>query len=296
MVLPGVAGAIISLLIWVTPESPRFVMDKKGYEQGVLVLARVRKGDAEAEARAMQAHSEAEAAVGQIGYRELLSNPSRRRRVFVACYLQIAQQLTGVNAFLSFQTQIFEGAGVPREQINAMPGYAIYFNLLMLVGCVLGLCLIDSSYGGRRSQLLGATWIMGPPLLIAGICTLAGGPGWIPVIGLFLYGPGFQLAWGMIPWVYPAEIFAMNERDKAVSLSAFCNFAINFLIVMITPSMLEFSSGWTFVFYGLLNISNLVFVFVCIKETKGIAVEDAAALFDKNRSGDVPEARQVQLQ
>merc|ERR1712125_104001 len=99
----------------------------------------------------------------------------------------------------------------------------------MLLGCVVGLLLIDSPYGGRRSQLLGATTIMGPPLIIAGIARLAGN-GLIPVIMLFFYGPGFQLAWGLVPWIYPAEIFAMNEKDRAVSLATFFVFLINFVI------------------------------------------------------------------
>merc|ERR1712032_1673321 len=127
---------------------------------------------------------------------------------------------------------------------------------------------IDSAYGGRRIQLLSATFFMGPPLLLAGAAKLAGWAGWIPVIALFLYGPGFQVAWGIIPWVYPSEIFAMNEKDKAVSLTTFCVFALNFVINMITPGMLHWSSGGTFIIFGLLNISNFLFVFFYIKETK----------------------------
>merc|ERR1712137_392924 len=124
--------------------------------------------------REMKLASEEEARQGEVGYKELFSNRNSFRRVFAACYLQVAQQLTGVNAFLSYTTTIFEGAGVPKD---AIPEYAIYFNLLMLVGCIIGLLLIDSAYGGRRIQLLGATVIMGPPLLISGISKLYDGPG-----------------------------------------------------------------------------------------------------------------------
>merc|ERR1712000_566114 len=125
-----------------------------------------------------------------------------------------------------------------------------------LAGCIAGLLCIDSAYGGRRSQLLSATLVMGPPLVIAGVGKLSGWPSWISIVALALYGPGFQFAWGIIPWVYPSEIFSMNEKDKAVSLATFFVFAINFLINMITPPLLEASSGWTFVLFGLLNVSN----------------------------------------
>jgi len=280
MLLPGLAGGVVGLAVWLTPESPRYMMDKKGFNAGLDMLKKVRRSDPSEEAKMMFEDSQAEAAAGQIGYAELFKEPCRRRRVVIACYLQVAQQLTGVNAFLSYTTSVFEGAGIPESQINAMPGYAIYFNLLMLLGCVLGLLMIDSKHGGRRVQLICATCIMGPPLVLAGIAKLADWPGWIAVVALFLYGPGFQFAWGIIPWVYPSEIFSMSEKDRAVSLATFFVFVLNFLINMITPSLLEWSSGGAFIVFGVFNVTNLIFVLVCIKETKGVPLEEIPALFD----------------
>merc|ERR1712232_600413 len=280
MLLPGLAGATVSVAIWFTPESPRYVMDKSGYEAAAATLQKIRKGSVASEAKAMQLQSEAEAEAGAVSYRELFTSSGRRRRVLIACYLQVAQQLTGVNAFLSYTADVFAGAGIPKDQIASMPGYAIYFNLLMLLGCIAGLVCIDSRYGGRRSQLLSATLVMGPPLIVAGIARLIGWPGWIGVVALALYGPGFQFAWGIVPWLYPAEIFSMSEKDKAVSLSTFFVFAINFVINVITPPLLDASAGWTFVIFGLLNVSNFVFVYLCIRETKGVPLEEIPALFD----------------
>ena len=40
---------------------------------------------------------------------------------------------------------------------------------IMIFGCVAGLLLIDSKYGGRRSQLLLGTLMMGPPLVVAAV-------------------------------------------------------------------------------------------------------------------------------
>jgi len=276
MLLPGICGATVAVFIWFAPESPRFVMDKAGYEAGLAMLQRVRKGDCESEAREMQAESEREAEAGQVSYRELFSERNRRRRVFTACYLQIAQQLTGVNAFLSYQSTIFEEAGIHHDFVPTM---AIYFNLLMMAGCIAGLLCIDSAMGGRRRQLIFATCLMGPPLVIAGIGKLSGWPQWISMAAIVLYGPGFQFAWGIVPWLYPAEIFSMNEKDKAVSLATNANFVINFLITIITPPLLKASAGGTFVMYGLLNVANLIFVLVCVKETKGVPLEQVTALF-----------------
>lgn len=279
MLLPGIAGAVVGCLVWVTPESPRFVMDKRGYDAGLVELQKVRRGDVEQEALAMKDELEVEAGAGQVSYSELFTTPGLRLRVFIAIYLAFAQQLTGVNAFLSYTTSIFEAAGIPADQINALPGYAIYFNLAMLAGCIFGLLIIDSSYGGRRSQLLAATCLMGPTLIIAGVAKAYAWPGWIPVLMLFLYGPGFQVAWGIIPWVYPSEIFSMAEKDRACSLATFSSFFVNFIVNMTTEPLLQWSDSGTFLLFGGLNVSNFFFVLFFIKETKGVPLEMIPALF-----------------
>jgi hypothetical protein len=251
-------------------------MDKQGFDAGYATLQKVRRGNCENEAREMQKESEAEAEAGQVSYRQLFANANCRRRVFVACYMQIAQQLTGVNAFLSYTTKIFESAGIKSEYV---PTAAIIFNLMMLVGCIAGLMCIDSSYGGRRSQLLSATIVMGPPLVIAGIGKLLGWTSVISILALVLYGPGFQFAWGIVPWLYPAEIFSMSEKDKAVSMSTFMVFAINFAVNFLTPILMNASAGWTFILFGALNVSNFVFVRFFVMETKGVPLDDIPALF-----------------
>lgn len=89
----------------------------------------------------------------------------------------------------------------------------------------------------------------------------------------------------------------MNEKEKAMSLATFFVFTMNFVINMITPTLVEASAGWTFVFFGLLNISNFVFVLICIKETKGVAPEDIKSLFDgrKDQTEVYPQARDVTM-
>ena len=78
------------------------------------------------------------------------------------------------------------------------------WNFVMIVGCVAGLLLVDSKCGGSRPQLLRATWLMGPPLVIAGIAVALEWNGLIAMVMVCVYGLRFQLAWGMVPWIYPA--------------------------------------------------------------------------------------------
>lgn len=208
--------------------------------------------------------------------------------MFVAGYMQVAQQLTGVNAFLSYATIIFKGAGVPDSSV---PGVMIGFQCCGLVGVILGLILVDSAYGGRRSQLMAATVIMGPPLVFAGIIKVLIYHGhmskdllWLVEIAVFLYLPGFQFAWGIIPWVYPAEIFGSAEKEQALSVSTFVVYLLNFIVTALTPHFTKDSIvGWTFMAFGLLNVTNFIFVLICVKETKGKTIEENVIQFDGKR-------------
>lgn len=274
MLLPGIAGAIVAAAVWLTPESPRYVMEKKGYEAGLAVLRTVRRGDVSVEANDMKAELEAEAAAGQVTYCDIVKNSSLRHRVLIAVWLQVAQQLTGVNAFLGYATTLFADIGIDEPLI-----FNVIWNAVMILACVLGLSLIDSKFGGRRSQLLGATALMGPALVVAGLALLYHLPGFLSMLMLCIYGVGFQLAWGTVPWIYPSEIFNMAEKDRAVSLAVFLQYLSNAAIVVMTPLIMTTSVPGTLFTFGGLNILNFFFVLVYIKETKGVPLEHIPALF-----------------
>merc|ERR1711939_291737 len=149
----------------------------------------------------------------------------------------------------------------------------------MLAGCILGLILVDSPIGGRRKQLNAAAGLMCPALIIGAIAGWVGWTSQITKAALFVFGFGFQLAWGIIPWFYPAELFTMREREAALSLSTFAGFAMNVVIGYIALPLLRLSSYGTFFIFGLANITNVVFVLTCVKETKGLPLEDIPGLW-----------------
>jgi hypothetical protein len=223
---------------------------------------------------------------GQVSFRELFSKPGLRKRVFTSCYLQAAQQFTGVNAFLGFQHEIFTAAGAKKDTIDDIPGPAFFLQLTMLAGCILGLTLVDSPVGGRRKQLNAASALMGPPLILGAIAKWAGWSPMITVAAVFVFGFGFQFAWGIIPWFYPAELFTMREREAALSLSTFCGFFFNMVVGEFALPITKMNPPLIFFIFGLLNLTNVIFVLACVKETKGVPLEDIPAMFDGESAKD----------
>merc|ERR1712232_658338 len=228
--VPGYLGLLVGIGAWACPESPRYLVDRYGKEKARPALQRVRQGDVSEELDYIDACLREEREAGQVSYAELFTKPGLRFRLFVACFLQAAQQMTGVNAFLGFQTDIYHSAGYQDDEISTFPnGPAMITQWVFIIGSLTGLFLIDSRFGGRKRQLLGASLFMGPPLLIAAAELFANGPGMVTGYMVWLFAFGFQAAWGIVPWFYPAELFQMNERERALSVSTFCGFLFNLL-------------------------------------------------------------------
>lgn len=283
--IPGYFGLFAGIFAWVCPESPRYLAEQGKHEQARSALQAIRSGDVTDELEFIVKCMEEERRAGKTGYGELFTTPGLRYRLFIACYIQVAQQLTGVNAFLGFQSDIFQAAGTAESHVNDVPtGPAFLLQMVFMVGCITGLALIDSPYGGRKSQLMVASFFMGPPLVVAAIMRFTGGSGAIVEIALFLFGFGFQMAWGIIPWFYPAELFRMKERETALSVSTFFGFAFNFLVGVVSNLLITWSPGGTFLIFGVLNVSNFFFVLLMMKETKGRTLEEIPDLFDRPES------------
>merc|ERR1712151_829127 len=279
MMLPGFAALIVMVAIWLTPESPRFVMAKEGYEAGLEQLKKVRSGDCSYEAAEMRKEIEEEEDAGQVNYSALFTQRNLRKRVGISCWMQIAQQFTGMNAIIMYSGTLFREMGFEDPLITNL-----IFNCFMVVGMVVGLFLLDSRYGGRRSQLLFVTSVIGPLMIIAGFSIMCS---WNQTFTLLLvcsYAFIWQMAWGMIPWIYPSEIFSTSERDRAVSLAVFTQYGANAVLLYLVPVLLgALKIHGAIFFFGGFNILNFLFVLAFVKETKGLALEDIPAFFTSRR-------------
>jgi len=272
---PGMPGAFVCVAVWLLPESPRFILQKKGRDAARAALQSVRRGDVSAELDAMAAVIESEAKLPEVVFRDILSNPSLRKRCFVGVWMNAAQQLTGVNCFLGFGGVLYSKLGMTDPA-----SFNNYFNWCGLIGVSLGLILLDASCGGRRRQLLIASVVMFVALFMqgAGLLFDFGGVK-IQQAGLLMYVAAFQFGWGLIPWLYPSEIFSMNERVKCLSLAVTFQYAVNAFVAWLSPVLIYWNiTGMVCVFVGF-NFLNLLWVTVFVRETKGLPLEAVPQLF-----------------
>merc|ERR1712125_8759 len=119
-----------------------------------------------------------------------------------------------------------------------------------------------------------------PLLILAGLSAYFSWNTVAELVFICLFAFAWQLAWGMIPWVYPSELFTMAERDRATSLAVFWQYAANAILMIVVPRLQDaLGLAGMLWFFGCFNVLNLVFVVLCIKETKGVPLEDVPVLF-----------------
>lgn len=278
IMLPGMLGLPVSILVWFCPESPSWVLKKHGAERARAVLQACREGDVSEELEMMEKALQYEREAGQVPYMELFTKPGLRKRVFIACYLQVAQQMTGINGINNNQGDLFAAAGYTGDVTSIPTGPSFIYGAVQIVSCVVGISIVEKV--GRKPMVLWSSVVMGPALLLMALLVNLNKLMVIVEVGIFVFGFCFAGFWGATPWTYPSEIFTQTERERALSVSTGVQFFMNFVSLYIFNWVNSYSTWIVFLVFGLFNFSNIIFVATLIKETKGVPLEDMIQLFD----------------
>ncbi|OTB09177.1 hypothetical protein M426DRAFT_70955 [Hypoxylon sp. CI-4A] len=280
-------AVILAALILFFPESPRWLIDHDRAEEGLQTLAKLHSnGDVndpwvQAEFAQIQETISFEHAHEAKSYRELFTNPSAFRRLFLACSIQAATQMTGVSAIQYFSVTIFAQIGI---SANDALKYQAINSILALIAQAFCMLLIDKF--GRRPTIIAGNlvncvmWII-VTILLARFPPEAGQggtAGWGFIIVTWLYNISFSFACGPLSWIIPAEIFDTHTRSKGVSLATMTSYAFNTLIGQITDIAVS-AVGWQyFILFAVCNATNALFFYFVIPETKRVPLEQMSTV------------------
>ncbi|GLD59774.1 solute carrier family 2, facilitated glucose transporter member 12 isoform X1 [Lates japonicus] len=120
---------------------------------------------------------------------------------------------------------------------------------------------------------------------------------WASLISLLVYVAAFSISLGPMVYVVLSEIFPMGVRGRAVSVVSAVNWATNLLISMTFLTMTEKIGVPNMMFlYAAMSFVLLVFVILCVPETKGRTLEEISKELAKKKHFEVRLCRQVQPQ
>jgi MFS transporter, SP family, arabinose:H+ symporter len=255
------------VLLFIVPESPRWLIAERKDEEAFKTLERV-NGTAKAKEVFDEIKSTVQQEPGSI--RDLFA-PGLRRALSVGVVLALFSQITGINAIIYYAPEIFKSAGLATGSAMAQ---TFLIGIVNTVFTFVALWLIDRA--GRKKLLLGGVLGMIVCLAGTGICfhfNLVNGP-WL-MIFILGYIACFASSLGPIPWVIMSEIFPTKIRGVAMSFATLVLWIGVVLVTQLTPILLErVGSAFTFGLFMINAIILLIFTWYRIPETKNKTLEE----------------------
>ncbi|KAK4565781.1 hypothetical protein LTR86_003630 [Recurvomyces mirabilis] len=274
-------------LIFLFPESPRWLADHDRSEEALRTLARLHAhGDVNdpyvvAEYELIHAQIAEEHSHKKIGYLDLFRGWPNLRRTILVMAIQASCQMTGVSAIQYFSPQIFAQLGIPTGESLLLSAVNAIFAFLGTSVCIL---TIDS-VGRRPLQIygcifLGITFIINAALIkVFPASAPSVGAHWAFVVLTWLFNFVFFWTSGPLSWAIPAELFGTAMRLKGVSWGAMTSFAFNTMIGQVTPIAVT-AIGWKYyIVFIVCNLTNAAFFWAFQPESKGLNLEDMDELF-----------------
>ena len=262
--LPAV---LFFILLFLVPESPRWLTERGREAEALAVLERV--GGPEAAAAQMQ---EIRLVLGQeSGSLGQLLEPGMRAPLVIALALAVLQQVTGINIVLYYAPEIFKTAGVQATQAI---GDTVTVGVVNMLFTLVAIWTVDKL--GRKPLLLIGSVGMGVSLALLGgafAMEQPGGP-WV-LLCVLGYVAAFAMAMGPVVWVIMAEIFPTQIRGRAMSIATVCLWTACYGVSQTFPWMLKRWGGpLTFWFYAVMCLVAILFVVFAVPETKGKTLEE----------------------
>lgn len=250
-------------LLFLIPESPRWLMKQGRAELSRRILARI-GGVVHADREIAEIQVSLQAEEGS--FRELFS-PGLRKVLLIGVLLALFAHLTGIDTIIYYGPLIFMKAGFQSTE-TAIFG-SVLIGLVNLVFTFVGIALVDRI--GRKALLLIGQSGMGLAMLFTGLLYSHAGIIVIPVLAFIAC---FAMSVGCVIWVYLAEIFPTKLRGRAMSLAIFVLWFSNIIITQVFPWMVETLEHNTFyVFAGICALA-VFFTQTMIFETKNKSLEE----------------------
>ncbi|KAK2603406.1 hypothetical protein N8I77_009868 [Diaporthe amygdali] len=280
--IQALPAVIIICGLWLTPNSPRWLMFNDRREDALAVLQKVRRradvdnGWPEMELAVMGEES-------QLGKQEKgpwkdLFNEKNRRRTGIACTIMVFQQLTGVTFSSSYGPTFYRSVGLADMAFI----YAVVNNATSVVAAIMAMVFLDMF--GRRTLVFHGGWSQGAFLIAIGAlgrkANLNVQESNGIVASMQIYTSILHMTLGPGAYITAAEVGTQKLREKTMALSTALNVVVGFVVVFVTPYLLvDIGAGLGYIWGGF-AFSTSIWAWFFMPELKGRNLEEIDQLFE----------------
>ncbi|XP_051142679.1 hexose carrier protein HEX6-like [Andrographis paniculata] len=268
------------------PETPNSLIHRGRDIDEVETLLRKIRGadDVRAELSDLVAASRNAAAVKR-PFKRILERRYRPHLV-MSVAIPFFQQMTGINVITFYAPILFRtiGYGESAALVATVMISVIGTSMTALS------CLIVDRLGRRTIFHIGGITMLVTQVAIGAIMAAELGDYGEPSRGsttvilvlIYAYVASFGFSWGPLGWLVSSEIYPLEIRSAAQSISVGTNFFMSFVVGQTFLAMLCRLKAATFFFYGGWVAVMTVFVWQLLPETKNIPIEKMNAVWKKH--------------
>jgi MFS family permease len=263
---------LLLVFLFFVPESPRWLSKQDRNDKALAILTRV-NGVQYANMELLEIKN---AIAHESGSLSQLFQPGMKIVLVIGIVLAVLQQVTGINVFLYFGTEIFKKMG---SETNAALLQTVIVGAVNLTFTVIAIWTVDRL--GRKPLMMIGSAGMGVSLLAMGLAAYVQKTDLWILFFILGYIACFALSVGPVTWVILSEIFPTRIRGRAMAIATVCLWLANYVISQTFPMMDEnpwliekFHRGFPFWIYGIFCVCLLVFVWRFVPETKGKTLEE----------------------
>lgn len=284
----AVPASILTLGSLFLPETPNSIIQTTGdVRKAELMLRRIRGTDDVQDELAdlVEASSESNSNAQQHGFLNLLQRRYRAELV-MAFAIPFFQQVTGINVVAFYAPVLFrtvgfgESGSLMSTLVTGIVGTASTFLSMLVVDRI----------GRKTLFLVGGLQMLASQVIIGVIITVAEVRdgvigeryGYAVVVLVCVYVAGFGWSWGPLGWLVPSEVYPLEIRSAAQSVTVAVSFVFTFAVAQSVPPMLCKLGAGIFFFYGGWVAVMTVAVQLFLPETKNVPIEKVAGLWEKH--------------
>ena len=263
---------LLLVLLFFVPESPRWLTKQDRSDEALEILARV-DGAVYAKTELLEIK---DALAHESGSLKQLFQPGMKIILVIGIVLAVLQQVTGINVFLYFGTEIFKKMG---SDTNAALLQTVVVGTVNLTFTIIAIWMVDRL--GRKPLMMIGSVGMGLSLLGMGLMAYVQKTDLWVLLFILGYIACFALSVGPVTWVILSEIFPTRIRGRAMAIATVCLWVANYLVSQTFPMMEEnnwllekFHHAFPFWLYGIFCVVLVTFVWRFVPETKGKTLEE----------------------